>query len=467
MFKVSDTSPEMAKLHSRVRIIDDLLGGTERMREVSKTYLPKFPLEDEDTYKNRLERTTLYPALEETLSQMNGRVFFTPINITKINNKLASEILPDVDMEGNNLDVFASSWFHAGLAYGVSYVLVDYPVTNDAKTLAEEKAMGARPYLVHIHPASVLDFKTARINGKRVFTQFRYREFVDEENGEFGLKQIEQINVYERGIVRKFRKIENAKDGDNDYYLHAEVELKHLGKALDFIPIVPFITKQSDHFGIGRPPLLELAHLNIKHWQSQSDQDNIVSVARVPILARTGAVEGERFQIGGSVIDLPREGSLFYVEHSGNAIGAGKESIKELESQMLVAGAKLLIKNIIAMTESQARDEQGKEISQLRLYANKFEDALDLALEYVGFWLGIENVGNVEISGNIDSEIDPNASLDMVIKLNSAGVISTQTTFEEAKRRGLLSDHASWEDEQARLEVESMSGNFHGENNEY
>ncbi|HDR0728216.1 TPA: DUF4055 domain-containing protein, partial [Pasteurella multocida] len=115
--------------------------------------------------------------------------------------------------------------------------------------------------------------------------------------------------------------------------------------------------------------------------------------------------------------------------HSGNAIGAGKESIKELESQMLVAGAKLLIKNIIAMTESQARDEQGKEISQLRLYANKFEDALDLALEYVGFWLGIENVGNVEISGNIDSEIDPNASLDMVIKLNSAGVISTQTTF--------------------------------------
>lgn len=75
MFKVSDTSPEMAKLHSRVRIIDDLLGGTERMREVSKTYLPKFPLEDEDTYKNRLERTTLYPALEETLSQMNGRVF--------------------------------------------------------------------------------------------------------------------------------------------------------------------------------------------------------------------------------------------------------------------------------------------------------------------------------------------------------------------------------------------------------
>ncbi|WP_223668007.1 DUF4055 domain-containing protein [Pasteurella canis] len=369
-------------------------------------------------------------------------------------------------MEGNNLDVFDSSWFHAGLAYGVSYVLVDYPVTNDAKTLAEEKAMGARPYLVHIHPSLVLGFKTDRINGKRVFTQFRYREFIDEEFGEFGLRQVEQINVYECGRVRKFIKIENAKDGENDYYLHAEVELKHLGKTLDFIPIVPFITKQANHFGIGRPPLLELAHLNIKHWQSQSDQDNIVSVARVPILARTGVVEGTEFQIGGSIVELPRESNLFYVEHSGNAIGAGKESIKELESQMLVAGAKLLVKNVIAMTESQVRDEQGKEISLLRLYTNKFEDALDLALEYVGFWLGIDNVGNVEISGNIDNEIDPNASLDMIIKLNAAGVISTQTTFEEAKRRGLLSDNTDWENEQARLDSIGISGGFYEQENE-
>ncbi|WP_223668006.1 hypothetical protein [Pasteurella canis] len=88
MFKVSDTSSAMAKLHSRVHIIDDLLGGTERMREASKTYLPKFPLEDNDAYKNRLERTTLYPALEETLSQMNGRVFLTQLMLQKSTTKL-------------------------------------------------------------------------------------------------------------------------------------------------------------------------------------------------------------------------------------------------------------------------------------------------------------------------------------------------------------------------------------------
>lgn len=38
----------------------------------------------------------------------------------------------------------------------------------------------------------------------------------------------------------------------------------------------------------GKPPLIELAHLNVKHWQSQSDQDNILHVIRVPILVRIG-----------------------------------------------------------------------------------------------------------------------------------------------------------------------------------
>ncbi|HDR1349429.1 TPA: DUF4055 domain-containing protein [Pasteurella multocida] len=463
MFKVSTVSPEMVELHSKVRIIDDLLGGTIAMRRASETYLPKFELEDKDSYTRRLNKSTLYPALKETLFQMNGRVFFNAINVESINEKIRNEILPDVDIDGNNLDVFASRWFYSSLAYGVSYVLVDYTLTGEAKTLAEEKAMGARPYLILIHPSSVLGFKTERINGKRVFTQFRYKEYVEEEDGEFGVKVVEQINVYEVGKVRKFRVKADSKSTETEYYLHSETELKRNGKLLSFIPVVPFITEQSNSFAIGQPPLLELAHLNIKHWQSQSDQDNIISFVRVPLLARTGVNDASDFKVGNSIIDLPKDSTLFYVEHSGSSISAGEKSLKELESQMLVAGAKLLIKNVIAMTESQARDEQGKEISQLRLYANKFEDALDLALEYVGFWLGIEKTGNVEISGNIDNEIDPNASLDMVIKLNASGVISTQTTFEEAKRRGLLSDNADWEEEQARLDSVGLGGGFNEE----
>lgn len=458
MSLVSNVGAEMTNLHLKTHIINDLLGGTLSMRAAGQKYLFKMPLENKDAYENRLNRSTLYPALSETLAQMCGRVFYSPINVSGVDKKIAEEILPDVDAEGNALDVFASQWFYAALAYGVSFVLVDYTKTGDAKTKAEEKALGARPYLVHIKPQNVLGIKYERINGNKVMTQFRYKEFVTEEDGEFATKVVEQINVYEIGRVRKYKTQSNNK-GALSFVEIENIEVKANGIPLTFIPIVPFVTKKTGHFALGEPPLMELANLNIKHWQSQSDQDNLLNTARVPLLVRIGVTDDSTVKIGNSVVDLPLGADLRYVEHTGSAIAAGQKSLNELETQMRVAGAKLLEKADMAMTESQARDEQNKEISALRLYANRFEDALDLALEYVGLWLGIESkdVGKVEISGNIDGNLDPNASMDSVIKLQSAGIISKQTTFEEAKRRGLISDNVNWEDEQARTDGEGLN----------
>ena len=458
MSLVSNVGAEMTNLHLKTRIIDDLLGGTLSMRAAGQKYLFKMPLENKDAYENRLNRSTLYPALSETLAQMCGRVFYSPINVSGVDKKIAEEILPDIDAEANALDVFASQWFYSALAYGVSFVLVDYTKTGDAKTKADEKALGARPYLVHIKPQNVLGIKYGRINGSKVMTQFRYKEFVTEEDGEFATKVVEQINVYEIGRVRKYKAQSKGKS-DTSFVEIENIEVKANGIPLTFIPIVPFVTKKTGHFALGEPPLMELANLNIKHWQSQSDQDNLLNTARVPLLVRIGVTDDSTVKIGNSVVDLPIGADLRYVEHTGSAIAAGQKSLNELETQMRVAGAKLLEKADMAMTESQARDEQNKEISALRLYANRFEDALDLALEYVGVWLGIESeeVGKVEISGNIDGNLDPSASMDSVIKLQSAGIISKQTTFEEAKRRGLISDNVNWEDEQARTDSEGLN----------
>jgi len=461
MNNVTYISPEMQALNHKTKIIDDLLGGTYSMRKAGREHLFQMPLEDEKAYKNRLNRSTLYPALSETLSQMCGRVFFDPINTVDVDEKIQQEFLPDVDLLGNNLDVFASQWFYAALAYGVSFVLVDYSHIQQAITLADEKALGARPYLIHIKPQAVLGIKYERINGQTRLTQFRYKEFIILDDGEFATKQVEQINVYEIGRVRKFRQ---GVDG-GEHLLIEDIAMKINGKPLDFVPVIPFVTKNTGHHHFAEPPLMELAYLNIKHWQSQSDQDNILNTARVPLLARTGVSDDSAVKIGGSIIDLPKDGNLFYVEHSGASIQAGQESLKELESQMRVAGAKLLDKTVLAMTDSQAKDEQSKEISLLRLYANRFEDALDLTLEYVGKWLGIENVGKVEISGNIDSDYDPNASMDTVIKLNAAGIVSKQTAFNESKRRGLISDNVEWEDEQARLDGDGIDDGFSSNEN--
>lgn len=450
MSDVSTVTREISDLNSKVLMIDDLLGGTKTMRQAGKRHLYQFALEEDGAYQNRLSRSTLYPALSETLYQMTGRVFFEPITTAKVNKKIQEQILPDVDLEGNNVDVFSSRWFYAGLAYGVAWCLIDYTKTDGVVTVADEKAVNARPYFVLIKPQQVLGFKTAKINGKRQITQFRFKSVEVVDDGDFDSKDEDVIYVYEAGRMRKYKK------SDADWVVVEDLPLIVKNRPLDVVPVVPFITRESGVFGVGDPPLLELAYLNIKHWQSQSDQDNILNTARVPLLGIFSDTEVNKLQVGGSAVQLPADSKMNYIEHSGNAISAGQESLKELESQMRVAGAKLLDKTVLAMTDSQAKEERGKEISLLRLYANKFEDALDLALEYAGKWMGVSDVGNVEISGNIDSDLDPNASMDTIIKLQNAGTLSKQTVFNEAKRRGLLSDNAEWEDEQSRIEGEGL-----------
>ena len=442
---------EMVELTKKTKIIDDLLGGTATMRKAAQAYLFQMEMEELDSYRKRLERSTLYPALSETLSQMTGRVFFNPIDVADVTETVRA-LFDDVDLVGNNLDVFASRWFYSALAYGCSFALIDFTRVEAVKSRAEEKALNARPYWVHIKPHQVLGMKTARVNGKQAITQFRYVVNEQVEDGEFGVKTVKYVYVYEIGKVRKFS------EAEGEFRFESELQLTAQNRPLDFVPVVPFITKRNELTNAIEPPLMELAYLNVKHWQSQSDQDNITNIARVPLLAIYSNDEVKQLAIGGSAVHLPTGSSMQFVEHSGQAIASGVESLKDLEEQMKTAGAKLLTKTALAMTDSQARDEAGKEISQLRLLANRFEDAIDLALEYTGHWLGIakEHVGNVQISGNIENDLDPSASMASVIQLRNAGVISNQSTFDEAKRRGLLADGLEWDTEQERLQSEGM-----------
>lgn len=441
----------VADMHVQTAAIRALMGGTAAMRKAGKTYLPQWPQEEDAAYQNRLTTSTLLPVLRETVGQMVGRVFFRDIDTEKV----APELLPllgNIDLKNNALPVFCSAWFTDALAYGAAYAVVDYPQTDGGnRTLADDKARGLRPYCVLVRNKDVLGFRSEERGGMEVCTQFRYRQSVTVADGEFGDTVVEQINVLEPGRIRRYRQ-----DGDG-WTLESESVMSIGGVPLDIVPVVEFTPEKSGFFA-GRPPLLELAYLNIKHWQSQSDQDNITHYVRVPLLAYSGSDDIHAVTAAaGNMIALGSEGSLQYVEHSGAAIQAGAAALEKLESDMQAAGAKLLTRTKLALTDSQARDEQGREVSLLRHYANLFEDSVARVLDIMARWSGIKDGGTVEISGNIDADYNPADSLDVLLKMNTASVLSNQTLFEEAKRRGLVSNMAEWKEEQARLQAQAES----------
>jgi hypothetical protein len=65
-------------------INDALMGGTLYMRQLGEAYLPRWPKEDKEDYKKRLDVATLLPAYEETINQNVGRVLLSLSSLVRM-----------------------------------------------------------------------------------------------------------------------------------------------------------------------------------------------------------------------------------------------------------------------------------------------------------------------------------------------------------------------------------------------
>jgi hypothetical protein len=222
------------------------------------------------------------------------------------------------------------------------------------------------------------------------------------------------------------------------------------------IPFVPLYGMRKG-FMCGQAPMLDLAYLNVKHWQSQSDQDTILHVARVPILAMIGAEDNTGLSVGAaSAVKLPIGADLKFVEHSGAAIKAGEDALAALEQQMIQTGAELLVKQPGAKrtaTESQTDAEANK--SDLQRMAENFEDALDQALYFLAQFARLGNSGGkVKLYADYGTATLSEASAALIKDLHLSGLISRVTAITELQRRGLLSDDIDPEEEIAAVDAE-------------
>lgn len=428
-------------------LVDALDGGTKAMRSIGVTYLPKFPLEDQEVYQSRLETSVLLPVYTETVKNLVGKVFARPITLKETEESKVPEnvkkVLLSIDSEDRSFNALAMEAAKMAIHYGISYLLVDAaPAKGDTQAVSP-----TRPYITLINPRNILGWKSDDAGN---LTQVRIRSWATEDDGEYGVKQVEIITVLYTDLWKKYKQVNNSfeffDEGDN---------------ALGKIPLIPIYGKRTG-FMTAEPPLLELAHLNIKHWQSQSDQDNILHVARVPLLVTTGAqnVDGVAEISVGSRIDLPGDADMKYVEHTGAAIKAGQESLDNLVEQMRMVGARMTeVRNGAVKTATQANEEASDNKSQLAVIAENIRDAFNIALSLIAEWLGDKsgNGGEVDLNTDIDNDNAPIESLTILDKMVANGALSRQTLFSEAKRRGLIDESLTWEDEQARITGDDLS----------
>jgi len=438
---ISTPHPDAAAMHEDIRLARTLWGGTEAMRKAGKLYLPKEPAEDEEAYRDRLNRSVLFNALGKTVKDMVGRVFSKDIVLGSDVPPLLAQYSENVDLTGCNISVFASDAFRNALIDGIAYVLTDAPAGEGAT-----RANQGRPYWVLLMADQIIGWTSETYQDSVRLTSFRFYETVDVRDG-YHIDRVTQIRVLIPFGYEVWRQNEK-----NEWIL-AEAG----SRDMEEIPVSPIYLNRNAYM-TGSPPLQDLCDLNVAHWQSASDQRNILHVARVPILFGSGFAEDAGITVGASSMTRASDpaAKLMYVEHSGAAIGAGREDLQDLETRMQAMGLQLLVDQSGRSATGENRDNV-KENSILAGYVGALKDGLENALMHMAEMASLPDGGSLVINKDFGIAIGDVNDINAILTAYRDKVISHETALNELLRRGFISDSVDTQEEMDRVAEDSLA----------
>lgn len=444
---IEDRGPWHLEMQRKWDRANALMGGTDAMRLAARTYMPKYEAEDDDDYTRRKDRAVLTPFYKTMLESMVGHVFRKPVVVQK--SAIPEEILNNIDRQGNSLNRFARQRFMEMLKYGYCHIIPNYPRKLEAGTEKADIENDVRPYWVAINPENVIDCFVANDDGKETILHVRWYEHSE---GRVGFKRIpvKKIRVLEEGSIDTY--IQEEQSGG---WLYAPGESGPVTA-----PFVPFKTIYTNRKGnlLSDPPLDGVSHLNVEHWQSSSDQRNILTLSRFAMLAQTGGKEAVGLNAGPHTqlhLSDPN-GKFYYVEPEGSGIQAGERDLKRIWEDAQLIGFDLMVKRKGNESATGRLIDASKVTSPLQDMAQALEDGLNDLLKMTAYWLDIkaEKAGTVKINQDYGFLADEQARLDALDKARTKSDITQKTYLTSLQQIGILPEDLDVEKEISETEEE-------------
>jgi len=390
--------------------------GTEYLRENSEAFLPLEPREDYTAYMARVNRAVFSPFTQRLVRAATGLVLRKPITLT--GDPYWTEMFKmDVDGCKSDLDEYARRILMCSLTYGQSHILVDYPAPSGAVSLAEERAQDRRPYWIEIDPNNLYGWRLDRESNYGNLVQVRLAEKAVLPDGDFGEKVFEQVRVIEPGKYRVFRKTDQIDEmydlADNSYA--GEFDAQTTGEeykevesgefSLGEIPLVTIYSGKTENL-VSKPPLLDIAYLNLAHFQRQADLIHSLHVASQPMLVMEGYDDQTKdlaISVNYAMATQPGN-KVYYVEPASSAFDAQSAEIKELQMQMATLGISTLSQQkFVAESADARRLDRVDTNSMLAMVSMELEQKLQKAFNLSAEYVGIEPP-KVKISRDFDIE---------------------------------------------------------------
>lgn len=443
-----------------VKLVRAVYGGTKTMREKGEKFLPKHPMEQQQRYNARLGQAIAYNALSKTVAGLVGMVFRRD-PVYKGLPPALEEHAQNIDMRGSALPIFLRRVGEAAVLDGHTWLHIESPMVDPAavRNRAEERALGVRPYWVHITKERAHNWRYEMRNGAPVLTLFAYREGGTEPDGEFGERQVERIRVLREiavGVIQGelWEWVEERETGKKRW---ERIQVYPVGTSV--VPVVAVYAERAEMFE-SDPPLRDLAYEQIEHYRVRSDRQKSLTFSSiaVPYLFGERVFDAE----GNAKVSWGPDGMLLLqdptaktgmIESSGAGLDATKEELQEIEARMASLGLQMLMRKPGTQpgTATEKLLNKAEDDAALVVFAKLLEDAANNALVLHGEYMGVTEPGEIKVNRDFHDQLMDPALLRELNAMVATGTLSVETMWDLLIEGELLTEGFDPELERARL----------------
>lgn len=443
-------------------MIRAILAGKAEVQEAAEKYLPRFPAESDGEYARRLAAAPWSPEFEDIVRGISAKPFTKEVVLADDPSEEMKALAEDIDGRGNNLHVFAKDMFEGGVELGAHGILVDFPTMASNATRADEKAVNARPYWVSVDADEILSIRTERRGAREVVVHLRMLETTTRANG-FEEVQETKVRVLEPGRWELWRKTEDTADAD---LADAEWVIEEFGKlTLAEVPFVFFTCAERVGAQYVRPPLLDLANMQIELYQQGSNEEQIYTVAGSPMLTANGMAapdNGAAVETGpGRVLYAPGAEGITtgwqYIQPEAQNLKAISDRRYKTTEDMRRLGLQPIMAKTGNVTATASGIEAAKGHSAVQTWANALKDALEQAWMFTAQWMGTDEEVLVNVHTDFAVGMYGAEEVSALVEMRDKGMISERTLWDEMSRRGVFGPQFDADDEEEALRNEVPS----------
>lgn len=468
----SNPSGAFMRMESGWQLIEDILDGPTCIRSKTTSYLPKHESETDPEYKRRVTQAPWLPEFEDILLGLSSKPFTKDVTLREGASQRILDLAEDIDGRGNNLTAFSRPVFRKGVAFGCHAILVDNTGTGQARTVAQERAMGVRPYWVSIDADDIIDLKTAFVGGREQPYHVRIKECAIIRDG-YAETEEQRIREFNREPTYG-PKGNIVALGPPTWRLHREEKKTAEGSSvwveiddgafapLTEIPLALFWTGDREGPQYVRPPLAAIADKQIELYRALSRKDEAYTKAGFPMLTANGLgppAQGTKVEVGpGRILYAPAlQASWGFIQPEATVLEAISADVEKTRDDIRRLGMQPLTPKSGGVTATATSVEGARAHSSVQAWAIGLKDALEQAFVFTAQWLRED--ANVEVIVHTDflAGTMSQQGLDALHKARLAKEISRRAYLEGLIRFGVLNGDFDI-DADEELIAEEMAG---------